>query len=79
MPRELAREKKWRRCLQCKFYVEKTEGCLHITSRSVPYFRFFSFIFFLILSFVGHEHGMPRVTIVRKQNTTTERIVDSRT
>ncbi|KAJ7952020.1 RBR-type E3 ubiquitin transferase [Quillaja saponaria] len=31
--RVLASEKKWRRCPQCKFYVEKTEGCLHITCR----------------------------------------------
>ena len=31
-----------------------------------------------IMANVGHEHDMPRVTIVRKQNTTTERIVDSR-
>ena len=51
MLRELAQEKKWRRCPQCKFYVEKTEGCLHITCRSVPYFPFSSFIFFIILSF----------------------------
>ena len=28
---------------------------------------------------VGHENGMPWITIVRKQNTITERIVDSRT
>lgn len=33
--RELASEKKWGRCPQCKFYVEKTQGCLHITCRSV--------------------------------------------
>ena len=33
MLRELAQEKKWRRCPQCKFYVEKIEGCLHITCR----------------------------------------------
>ncbi|XP_061376556.1 E3 ubiquitin-protein ligase RSL1-like [Gastrolobium bilobum] len=31
--RELANQKKWSRCPQCKFYVEKTEGCLHITCR----------------------------------------------
>lgn len=29
--RELANQKKWKRCPQCKFYVEKIEGCLHIT------------------------------------------------
>ena len=33
--RELAKEKKWRRCPHCKYYVERTEGCLHITCRSV--------------------------------------------
>ncbi|XP_059640287.1 E3 ubiquitin-protein ligase RSL1-like [Cornus florida] len=33
MVRELAKEKKWMRCPECKFYVEKTEGCLHMTCR----------------------------------------------
>lgn len=33
--RELAEEKKWKRCPQCKFLVEKISGCLHITCRSV--------------------------------------------
>ncbi|CAK9146282.1 unnamed protein product [Ilex paraguariensis] len=31
--RELAREKNWMRCPYCKFYVEKTEGCLHMVCR----------------------------------------------
>ncbi|KAF8030048.1 hypothetical protein BT93_E2467 [Corymbia citriodora subsp. variegata] len=31
--RELAKEKKWGRCPQCKFYVERTQGCPHITCR----------------------------------------------
>ncbi|KAI6704348.1 hypothetical protein NL676_007310 [Syzygium grande] len=31
--RELAKEKKWGRCPKCKFYVERTEGCAHITCR----------------------------------------------
>ena len=35
--------------------------------------------FNIVANCEGHEHGMPRVTIVRKQNTITERIVDSRT
>ncbi|KAJ9178878.1 hypothetical protein P3X46_010725 [Hevea brasiliensis] len=33
MVMELARDKKWRRCPQCKFFVEKTEGCLRIPCR----------------------------------------------
>ena len=36
--RELAKEKKWRRCPHCKYYVERTEGCLHMTCRSVLLF-----------------------------------------
>jgi E3 ubiquitin-protein ligase RNF144 len=35
MLRELAQEKKWRRCSNCKYYVERTEGCLHMICRSV--------------------------------------------
>ncbi|XAR51295.1 Ubiquitin--protein ligase [Bertholletia excelsa] len=31
--RLLAKNKKWRRCPNCKFYVEKLEGCLHISCR----------------------------------------------
>ncbi|GFZ17290.1 RING/U-box superfamily protein [Actinidia rufa] len=31
--RELARSQSWRKCPHCKFYVEKTEGCLHMTCR----------------------------------------------
>ncbi|XP_030514051.1 E3 ubiquitin-protein ligase RSL1-like [Rhodamnia argentea] len=31
--RELAKEKKWGRCPKCKFYVERTLGCAHITCR----------------------------------------------
>ncbi|XP_059456529.1 E3 ubiquitin-protein ligase RSL1-like isoform X2 [Corylus avellana] len=33
MLREIAREKKWKRCPNCKFYVERTQGCLHIICR----------------------------------------------
>ncbi|KAI9092232.1 hypothetical protein K1719_027732 [Acacia pycnantha] len=31
--RKLAREKRWRRCPKCKFYVQKMSGCMHITRR----------------------------------------------
>ncbi|KAF8388677.1 hypothetical protein HHK36_025357 [Tetracentron sinense] len=30
---ELAKEKKWMRCPKCEFYVEKGEGCSHISCR----------------------------------------------
>ncbi|XP_057489847.1 uncharacterized protein LOC130775822 [Actinidia eriantha] len=30
---ELAKKKRWRKCPNCNFYVEKTEGCLHVTCR----------------------------------------------
>ncbi|KAJ6944332.1 hypothetical protein NC652_009664 [Populus alba x Populus x berolinensis] len=30
MLRELAKDKKWSRCPQCKFYVERTAGCPHM-------------------------------------------------
>ncbi|RHN82084.1 putative E3 ubiquitin ligase RBR family [Medicago truncatula] len=29
--RELANKKKWKRCPRCRFYVEKNDGCLHIS------------------------------------------------
>ncbi|KAK6147948.1 hypothetical protein DH2020_018860 [Rehmannia glutinosa] len=31
MVHELAKLKKWQRCPQCKFFVDKMEGCLHMT------------------------------------------------
>ncbi|KAL8093813.1 E3 ubiquitin-protein ligase RSL1-like [Apium graveolens] len=31
--RQLAQEKRWTRCPKCKFYVERTEGCLFIKCR----------------------------------------------
>ncbi|XP_059299737.1 E3 ubiquitin-protein ligase RSL1-like [Lycium ferocissimum] len=33
MVRELAKAKQWGRCPHCKFFVEKTEGCLHMTCK----------------------------------------------
>ncbi|KAL6661594.1 hypothetical protein ACP70R_000978 [Stipagrostis hirtigluma subsp. patula] len=30
---EMAKEKKWRRCPKCEFFVEKTEGCQHIVCK----------------------------------------------
>ncbi|XP_044487683.1 probable E3 ubiquitin-protein ligase RNF217 [Mangifera indica] len=33
MVRELAKEKEWARCPKCKYYVERTEGCRHMTCR----------------------------------------------
>lgn len=40
MVMELAQKKNWRRCPGCKFFVEKNEGCMHITCRSA-----FSFVY----------------------------------
>ncbi|WMV35207.1 hypothetical protein MTR67_028592 [Solanum verrucosum] len=34
MVKELAKAKQWTRCPYCRFFVEKTEGCLHMTCRS---------------------------------------------
>ncbi|KAJ0980998.1 hypothetical protein J5N97_009253 [Dioscorea zingiberensis] len=32
---ELAKQNKWMRCPSCKFFVEKSEGCWHITCRTM--------------------------------------------
>lgn len=32
---QMARGKKWKRCPKCDFFVEKRDGCLHITCRCV--------------------------------------------
>lgn len=31
---KLAEEKKWKRCLHCNYFVERTAGCLYKTCRS---------------------------------------------
>ncbi|EYU24556.1 hypothetical protein MIMGU_mgv1a023566mg [Erythranthe guttata] len=33
MVHELAKKNQWQRCPRCKFFVERKEGCLHITCR----------------------------------------------
>ena len=44
--RELANQNKWKRCPRCRYYVEKRDGCLHITCRSVcSTHKFNSFLF----------------------------------
>ena len=44
--KKLAEEKKWMRCPQCKFYVEKTEGCVHMRCRSDYLLTLYLFIYF---------------------------------
>lgn len=41
MLRELAKEKNWNRCPRCKYYVEKTQGCIHMTCRLVSTFNYY--------------------------------------
>lgn len=50
---ELARQKEWRRCPSCNFYVEKISGCLHIICRlmSIIYITYQP-LFFYINSYV---------------------------
>lgn len=40
MMTKLAESQRWRKCPNCKFYVEKADGCLHISCRFVFVFRF---------------------------------------
>jgi E3 ubiquitin-protein ligase RNF144 len=30
---EMAKGKNWKRCPKCEFFVEKRDGCLHVTCR----------------------------------------------
>ncbi|URE23905.1 Phosphatidylinositol-4-phosphate 5-Kinase [Musa troglodytarum] len=30
---KIAKDKRWKRCPRCRFFVEKTQGCMHITCR----------------------------------------------
>ncbi|CAL9041645.1 unnamed protein product, partial [Musa banksii] len=30
---KIAKDKRWKRCPRCKFFVEKTQGCMHIRCR----------------------------------------------
>lgn len=48
MVMELAKNKKWRRCPNCKIIVEKIQGCLHISCRYQSNIFFFSIGFFYI-------------------------------
>ena len=57
MVRNLAKENKWRRCPSCQIIVERTEGCLHMTCRSVYDYSCLlrkhlqNFVIFLFISF----------------------------
>ena len=46
---KLAKDKQWRRCSNCKFYVEKKEGCLHMTCRLDSSHSLCLFLAFIIL------------------------------
>ncbi|CAL5385628.1 unnamed protein product [Camellia sinensis] len=41
---ELAKKKSWRKCPECEIYVEKTEGCSHITCRCGHEFCYRSYL-----------------------------------
>ena len=43
---KLAESKKWRRCPKCRFYVEKSEGCMYMKCRSAFHSWVVVFLFF---------------------------------
>jgi hypothetical protein len=38
MAMELAKNKRWKRCPKCSFYVEKSEGCTRISCRYTQFY-----------------------------------------
>ncbi|KAL5728494.1 RBR-type E3 ubiquitin transferase [Ranunculus cassubicifolius] len=56
MVMELAKQKKWGRCPSCKFYVEKKDGCQHITCRCG-----FQFCYGCGITWGSHHGGCQRV------------------
>lgn len=48
---QLAKNNKWTRCPQCKFYVEKSEGCLFMKCRFVSLFLLMITYLFVLLYF----------------------------
>lgn len=44
MLKKLAHENRWQRCPKCKFYVEKVDGCMHMTCRSAMVYSFAIFL-----------------------------------
>ncbi|KAK2645115.1 hypothetical protein Ddye_020310 [Dipteronia dyeriana] len=46
---KLAQNKKWQRCPNCRYYVEKKEGCLFMYCRSVLYFYI---LFIIVVNFM---------------------------
>lgn len=50
---QLAKKNKWTRCPKCKFYVERSEGCLFMKCRSASHLTFYciSFVMWYMLIF----------------------------
>ena len=49
--KELADEKEWMRCPECKSYVEKTEGCVTVTCRLDCLLTLFIYSFYFLVAF----------------------------